>query len=168
MTWEQPVEADEVALERQLGRPMRGLVAVAARCACGAPAVVVTKPRLPDGTPFPTLYYLSLPSATREASRLEAAGKMVEYQQRLRADDEAMVAYREAHQRFLHSREQLGVVDEIAGISAGGMPDRVKCLHALMAHSLAVGKGENPVGDWALEDANWSLDVCQCSEGEVD
>ncbi|MDA8900968.1 DUF501 domain-containing protein, partial [Pontimonas sp.] len=56
----------------------------------------------------------------------------------------------------------LGHVDEIHGISAGGMPTRVKCLHTLMAHSLSVGPGVNPVGDWALADAAWSVSTCQC------
>ena len=135
---------------------------IAARCACGAPAVVVTEPRLPDGTPFPTLYYLSLPEATKEASRLEAAGKMTEYQARLDDDEAARALYAAAHESFLHTRELMGVVDEISGMSAGGMPNRVKCLHALMAHALAVGPGVNPVGDWALADSAWSLEECQC------
>jgi hypothetical protein len=30
------------------------------------------------------------------------------------------------------------------------MPDRVKCLHVLIAHSLAKGPGVNPLGDEAL------------------
>lgn len=167
MRWEEPTESDRASLERQLGRPMRGLVGIAARCACGAPAVVVTTPRLPDGTPFPTLYYLSLPSATREASRLEAASKMVDYQERLTDDALAQALYAKAHEDFLHTREAMGIVDEIAGISAGGMPHRVKCLHALMAHSLAEGPGVNPVGDWALADAQWSLEECECLEGET-
>lgn len=167
MTWDSPTEADYQALEKQLGRPMRGLVGIAARCACGAPAVVVTEPRLPDGTPFPTLYYMSLPEATKEASRLEAAGKMVEYQERLVEDPEAKALYEKAHESFLHTRTQLGVVDEIDGISAGGMPDRVKCLHSLMAHSLAVGTGVNPAGDWALADSSWSIDKCQCRPDDL-
>ena len=161
--WEPLVSADEAALEVQLGRPLRDALGVAARCACGAPAVVVTKPRLSDGTPFPTLYYLSLPSATKEASRLEAAGLMAEYQQRLAEDAAARDRYHRAHEEYLHTREQWGVVPEIEGISAGGMPERVKCLHALIAHALARGPGVNPAGDWALEDAKWSLGGCQCN-----
>jgi len=163
---EEPTPRDRDQLQAQLGRPMRGLVGIAARCACGAPAVVVTEPRLPDGTPFPTLYYLSLPEATKEASRLEAAGKMAEYQARLDDDEVARALYAQAHESFLHTRELMGVVDEISGISAGGMPNRVKCLHALMAHALAVGPGVTPVGDWALADSAWSLEECQCSPQE--
>jgi len=164
MAWEDPTEADRQALHQQLGRPMRGLHAIAARCVCGAPAVVVTLPRLDDGTPFPTLYYLSIPSGTKEASRLEAAGLMPGYEQRLREDEQAQAAYQRAHEDYLHKRDALGVVPEIEGISAGGMPTRVKCLHALIAHSLAEGPGVNPVGDWALADTDWSLEVCQCQQ----
>ena len=89
MAWETPTDIDHVELQRQLGRPMRGLHAIAARCVCGRPAVVVTRPRVDDGTPFPTLYYLSIPSGTKEASRLEAGGLMAQYEQRLADDDEA-------------------------------------------------------------------------------
>src|SRR4051812_49920489 len=71
---------------RQLGRPPRALVAVAHRCPCGQPDVVETAPRLEDGTPFPTLYYLTCPRATAAASRLEAAGRMREWQDELATD----------------------------------------------------------------------------------
>ena len=30
------------------------------------------------------------------------------------------------------------------------MPDRVKCLHVLVAHALVAGPGVNPLGDEAL------------------
>jgi hypothetical protein len=62
----------------------------------------------------------------------------------------------------LAEREALEHVGETAGISAGGMPTRVKCLHTLIAHSLSVGPGVNPVGDWALADTPWSIDSCHC------
>lgn len=162
MTWETAAVRDIEILERQLGRPMRGVHAIAARCACGDPAVVVTIPRVEDGAPFPTLYYLSLPEATKEASRLEAAGLMPLFEQRLADDSDARAAYQAAHEQYLHRREELGSVPEIEGISAGGMPTRVKCLHALMAHSLADGPGVNPVGDWALAESQWKVEVCRC------
>ena len=122
MVWEKPREGDLEALRQQLGRPMRGLHAVAARCVCGAPAVVVTPPRLDDGTPFPTLYYLALPSGTKEASRLEAAGLMPIYEQRLAEDDQARAAYQSAHEGYLHSRERLGVVPKLRGLVPGECP----------------------------------------------
>ena len=158
-------EADLVAVGRQLGRPARDVVRVAARCVCGAPTVVATRPRLADGTPFPTFYYLTHPAATAAASRLEAAGRMAEYQALL-ADDVAD-AYRRAHETYISDREAHGVVPEIAGISAGGMPDRVKCLHALVGHALAAGPGVNPIGDLALSELaaaerGWSPAVCVC------
>jgi hypothetical protein len=160
--WQKPTAEDIRVLSAQLGRPVRGVVGIGARCACGAPVVVVTAPRLDDDTPFPTLYYLSHPEANREASRLEAAGKMADYLERLHSEPEALERYREAHESFIHSRETIDVVEEIRGISAGGMPERVKCLHALIAHRLAVGPGTNPVGDWAYEDSAWKAEVCSC------
>lgn len=159
---EPPRGADVDVVSEQLGRPARDIVAVSARCVCGKPVVVVTRPRLADGTPFPTLYYLTQPAATQAASRLEAEGLMAVYQDRLQSDPESRERYRLSHESYIRDREGLEVVPEIAGISAGGMPDRVKCLHALMAHSLSVGAGVNPVGDWALADTPWSVDVCHC------
>jgi hypothetical protein len=159
---EKPTPHDIEVVSEQLGRPARDIVGIPARCVCGNPLVVATNPRLEDGTPFPTLYYLTQPAATQAASRLEAEGKMAEYQERLAEDENSMEAYRLAHESFLATRAQLGAIEEIDGISAGGMPTRVKCLHSLMAHSLSVGPGVNPVGDWALADTPWSKDVCSC------
>lgn len=154
--------ADIQVVSDQLGRPARDIVGITARCVCGNPVVVATRPRLHDGTPFPTLYYLTQTAATQAASRLEAAGLMAQYQQRLESDDQAKNSYLLAHQSYLSTRESIEHVEEIAGISAGGMPDRVKCLHALMAHSLSVGRGVNLVGDWALDDTPWSVETCHC------
>ncbi|MHC5797326.1 DUF501 domain-containing protein [Lacisediminihabitans sp. FW035] len=156
-----PTEADIDAVSRQLGRPARNVIGIAARCVCGNPTVVATRPRLDDGTPFPTLYYLSHPAATAAISTLEANGVMAELQQLL-ADEPIAAHYLAAHYAYLADREGLEVVEEIAGISAGGMPVRVKCLHALAGHSLAAGPGVNPIGDLALEQADWSPLVCQC------
>src|SRR4051794_652825 len=135
----------------QLGRPPRALVAVAHRCPCGQPDVVATAPRLEDGTPFPTLYYLTCPRATAAVSRLEGEGVMRTMQDRLAGDAALAGAYAAAHRDYLTRRERLGDVPEIAGVSAGGMPSRVKCLHVLVAHALAAGPGVNPLGDEALD-----------------
>jgi hypothetical protein len=142
--------ADESTVTAQLQRPARGVVGVAYRCPCGKPAVVVTRPRLADGTPFPTAYYLTCPRAVAACSSLESQGLMAEMNQRLSSDHDLAVAYRRAHERYLADREELDSVPEIAGISAGGMPDRVKCLHALVAHALSAGTGVNPLGDEAV------------------
>lgn len=153
---------DLAEVSRQLGRPARDIVEVAARCVCKRPIVVKTKPRLEDGTPFPTLYYLTQKSATAAVSSLEATGYMNELQKELLEDDKLSNAYNRAHQKYLAERSEIEEVDEIEGISAGGMPYRVKCLHALVAHSLAAGKGVNPIGDLALTRIEWSPKVCSC------
>ena len=124
------------------------MLAIAYRCPNGAPGVVKTLPRLPDSTPFPTLFYLTHPALTAAASRLESEGVMRQMSQRLADDPEVAAAYRRAHESYLAERdaiESLGTT-----FSGGGMPDRVKCLHVLMAHSLAKGRGVNPFGDEAL------------------
>lgn len=140
--------ADLDAVAAQLGRAPRGVIAVAYRCPNGEPAVVKTAPRLPDGTPFPTLYYLTHPALTAAASRLESAGVMAEMTERLRTDAELAAAYRAAHTSYLAERDAIEPLGTTT--SAGGMPERVKCLHVLIAHSLAVGRGVNPLGDEAL------------------
>jgi hypothetical protein len=158
-----PVSTRDIrTVSAQLGRPARDVVGIAARCVCGAPTVVSTAPRLNDGTPFPTFYYLTHPAATAAISALEATQVMNEYNDQLAGDDDLQQRYRAAHEAYLADRESIGVVDEIHGISAGGMPVRVKCLHALAGHSLAAGAGVNPIGDLALERSTWSPDVCQC------
>jgi len=155
-------QEDIAEVTRQLGRPARDILAIAARCVCGRPLVVKTKPRLDNGTPFPTLYYLTQPAATAAVSTLEASGYMVELQDLLQSDSEISAAYSAAHSQYLAEREAIEVVEEIKDFSAGGMPTRVKCLHALIGHSLAKGEGANPIGDLALKALQWSPEVCRC------
>jgi len=154
--------ADLAAVQQQLGRVPRGVAAVAHRCPCGHPDVLRTEPRLPDGTPFPTTFYATCPRLTGAISTLETSGLMREMTGRLRSDPELASAYTAAHEDYLRRRGELGDVAEIAGISAGGMPDRVKCLHVLVGHSLAVGPGVNPLGDEALEALGqwWAAGPC--------
>ena len=159
-----PTEADLAVVAAQLGRVPRGVVAVAARCVCGRPIVVRTAPRLPDGTPFPTTYYLTAPGAVAAVSRLEAGGLMRTMTERLAVEPELAAGPRRAHEDYLARRAELGAAEEIEGISAGGMPDRVKCLHVLVGHALARGPGVSPLGDetLALIADEWSPGVCRC------
>jgi hypothetical protein len=143
--------ADEAAFEAQLGRAPRSIHDIGHRCPCGNPDVVTTEPRLDDGTPFPTTFYLTCPRAASRIGTLEASGLMKEMQDRLSSDEELAAAYQAAHERYLQARTSIGEVAEIDGISAGGMPDRVKCLHVLAGQSLAQGRGVNPLGDEVLD-----------------
>ena len=158
-------QADAAFVATQLGRAPRALLSVAHRCPCGLPDVVETAPRLPDGTPFPTLYYLTCPRATAAISGLEAAGLMREMTARLDSG-RLRASYQQAHRDYLARRNaaarQAGVDPLPPGTqSAGGMPDRVKCLHALAAHELAA-PGTNPLGREALAAAGawWSRGPC--------
>ncbi len=142
-------EEDLAAVAAQLGRAPRGVRAVAHRCPCGLPSVLRTNPRLEDGTPFPTLYYLTCSRLCSRIGGLEADGVMREMTDRLAADDDLAEAYQRAHEAYLAERDAIESLG--TEVSAGGMPDRVKCLHVHVAHSLAAGPGVNPFGDEALE-----------------
>jgi uncharacterized protein len=158
-------------VEKQLGRPPRGVTAIAHYCPCRLPDVVQTAPRLPDGTPFPTLYYLTCPRASAAMSRLEAAGLMRDMTGRLAAEADLRHRYLAAHQDYVARRAEAaaraGVEPLPAGTqSAGGMPDRVKCLHALAAQELAV-PGSNPLGAEAVRAAGpwWEAGPCVSADG---
>ncbi|MGS1092436.1 DUF501 domain-containing protein [Corynebacterium sanguinis] len=141
-----PEDLDIVA--DQLGRAPRGVLEISYRTPDGQPAVVMTAPKLDDGTPFPTLYYLTDPRLTAEASRLEVAQVMKWMEQRLGEDAALARDYRAAHEHYLAKRnaiEDLGTT-----FSGGGMPDRVKCLHVLIAYALAEGPQHIRLGTEAV------------------
>lgn len=160
---------DVDVVHRQLGRFPRGMLAVGARCACGRPVAVITRPLLPGGIPFPTTCYLTGPSAVKAASHREAAGDMRELTARLETDEDLRVGYERADRLYKAFRHEIALMvgdgeDHVAAVSAGGMPTRVKCLHALVAQSLVMGPGVNPIGDLALESMRDEFDptVCRC------
>jgi hypothetical protein len=158
---------DVAAIAAQLGRVPRGLRAVAHRCPCGLPDVVETAPRLEDGSPFPTLFYLTCPRAASAIGTLEADGVMKEQTARLAEDPELAAGYQRAHEDYIARRDAIEVLEGFP--SAGGMPDRVKCLHVLVGHSLAAGPGVNPLGDEALAMLPewWRKGPCVCVPGAV-
>jgi hypothetical protein len=146
-----PTDADLAVIENQLGRTPRDVHAIAYRCPCGKPAVVETPPRLSNGEPFPTFYYATCPRLTSAISTLETTGMMGQMQARLETDAVLAGEYAAAHDDYIAARSALQIdVPEVENVSAGGMPNRVKCLHSLIAHSLSAGPGVNPLGDEAL------------------
>ncbi|MGW0661213.1 DUF501 domain-containing protein [Streptodolium elevatio] len=160
-------QQDVASVTAQLGRTPRGLRGVAHRCPCALPDVVETAPRLEDGSPFPTMYYLTCPRAASAIGTLESDGLMREMNERLAADADLAARYRAAHEDYIRRRDAIEV---LAGFpSAGGMPDRVKCLHVLVAHSLAAGPGVNPLGDQALAALPewWKKGPCVAPDGST-
>ena len=83
-----PTDQDIRVLSAQLGRTVRDVIEIPARCVCGNPLVAATAPRLSNGSPFPTAFYLAHPAITAAASRLEAGGLMYEMTDALAADTE--------------------------------------------------------------------------------
>ncbi len=140
--------------ERQLGRPLRGDIRVASRCPHGVVQVIATPPLLPDGTPFPTLYWLTCPLLQRSVSRLEGGDFRDRLRGRMEGDPALVEGLRRAEREYAEERarwaERMGVLERcrryfsrregVGGTAQGGM----KCLHAHLAHFLAGGK--NPVG----------------------
>lgn len=145
-----PLAEPEAALAGEMiGRPPRGRPAPAVRCRWGLPAVLRVDPQLGDGTPFPTTFWLACPLANRRVGTLEAGGMMVALNRRLADEPDLAAAYAAAHARYVAFRDQLGPA--VPGDpSAGGMPGRVKCLHALYGHHLATD--DNPVGRLVAEE----------------
>ena len=151
-----PTDQDIRVLSAQLGRPVRDVIEIPARCVYGSP--------------FPTVFYLAHPAITAAASRLEAGGLMYEMTDALADDTELASRYTLAHENYLAERERIRLISgtdevpEIENISAGGMPTRVKCLHAVIGHTLAVGRGINPMGDWGLDEIAdwWTPQICAC------
>jgi len=120
------------------------------RCGFGLPTVARVDPRLEDGTPFPTVFWLACPLLRSQVGRLEADHAMVGLNQRLEREPELAEAYAAGSQRYTSFRDALGA--PLPGNpSAGGMPGHIKCLHVHAAHHLATG--DNPVGAWTIRQA---------------
>jgi uncharacterized protein len=149
---------DERVVEAQLGRPLRGRWAVAHRCHLGVPTVIESHPRLDDGSPFPTTFWLTCPLLAKRVSRLESEGYMRHVSERLARDAswrERLGRSLDRYRRRRDSRESLGD----APVPGGG-PERVKCLHAHLAQQLA--DPPNPVGAVTLAQTGWPDCVQRC------
>lgn len=138
---------DREVVEVQIGRPLRAESEVVARCHLGLPVVVRVPPHLDDGTPFPTLYWLTCPLATTRIGRLEGAGGVKRMESKATADPEFAAGLEQAHASYAAERDELVSEDDAPRPSGGvgGAADGVKCLHAHYAHHVA--GGENPVGE---------------------
>lgn len=160
-------DVDKDMVYRQLGRFPRGMVSVGTRCVCGRPLAVITRPCLEDGTPFPTTFYLTSPEAVKAVSHIEAEGFMRECNELLKNDANIAEQYAKAHEIYKLFRHNLAIrlsdsEEHISDVSAGGMPVRVKCLHAILAQTLVMGSGINPIGDMVLARISSEFDPCVC------
>lgn len=151
-------EEDRI-VSAQLGRPTRGRWAVATRCHLGLPTVIENHPRLEDGEPFPTLFWLTCPVLVKRVSRQEAEGRMKAISDSLTAEAGLTQRLAAALERYAAHRAEHEVI-EVTGAPPGGGPDRVKCLHAHTAHELA--GGNNPIGALALAEAGFPECVTPC------
>ncbi|MEA1903908.1 MAG: DUF501 domain-containing protein [Actinomycetota bacterium] len=151
---------DRVVIEAQIGRPLRAESEVISRCHLDLPVVVRVPPLLVDGTPFPTLYWLTCPLAVTRIGRLEGTGGVKRMEAKADADSGFGAGLEEAHRSYEEERNALlpsGASPAPSG-GVGGARTGVKCLHAHYAHSRSGGK--NPVGGLVQE---W-IEPLDCSE----
>jgi uncharacterized protein len=149
---------DAIDVQAQLGRPVRGRWAVARRCHLGIPMVIENHPRLDDGSPFPTLFWLTCPILVKRASRLESAGSMAQINDVLAKDPALRSRVAESLEKLQSRRDAYEMLEEAS--PPGGGPERVKCLHAHLAQQLAAPP--NPVGALTLAAAGWPDCVAPC------
>jgi len=143
-------QREEAVLSAQIGRPSRAPSATVHRCVFGLPTVARVAPRLQDGTPFPTVFWLSCPVLSARVGTLEGSGAMAEITERLEADPAFQAQHEAAQDRYRALRDELGGGQKLPGDPyAGGGPRHVKCLHVHVGHTLATNDG--PVGAWALD-----------------
>ena len=121
--------------------------------------VIENHPRLDDGAPFPTTFWLTCPVLVKRVGGLEATGWMNEVNDRLGRDDPLHERVVRALDRYRARRDAHEVIED-SGSPPGGGPDRVKCAHAHAAHELA--GGHNPVGAAALAAAGYPDCVAPC------
>ena len=149
---------DRAIVERQLGRRPRAFRRVVARCPFGRPAVAEQSPFDENGNPFPTTFWLTCPHLVAAVSRLEAAGGVERWSERVRRDRGLAASLKEATAEQQRLRPELPV--GIGGSSRGGS---LKCLHAHAAFALARPGYE--LGDHILAEVPklWPQERC-CSD----
>jgi hypothetical protein len=157
---------------RQLGRTPRAFRRVAVRCPWGLPAVTEQDPYAPDGTPFPTTYYLTCRHLVAAVSRLEASGGVERWSAAVAHDPELRRDLRKASARQADLRTKLadgrtgrdGGASLLTGIGGSRAPEQLKCLHAHVAFALAVPGYELGMRMLAEIDEPWPSAGC-CSAG---
>lgn len=135
---------------------------MAIRCHLGVPMVIENHPRLPDGAPFPTLFWLTCPILVKRVSRLESTGWMSLLNDRLGEDEQLRGRYEESITKLRERRDAHELIED-SGSPPGGGSDRVKCLHAHMATHL--GQGGHPIGALTLAETGWPDCRTACVSG---
>ncbi|MFA5843958.1 MAG: DUF501 domain-containing protein [Coriobacteriia bacterium] len=144
------MSCDETVVAAQLGRRPRGSWRVASRCPHGNPSVIATAPRLKEGEPFPTTFWLTCPDMVAAVGALESAGGVAEWASRLAHDPSLARRALEADEEYRRIRDAEGGVPGPKDVGTAGQRDplRTKCLHAHVAAALA--GISDPVGEAVL------------------
>ncbi len=139
-------DRDHEVVSKQLGRPPRGRFRVVVRDESGVPRVIENYPLLNDGTPMPTLYWLTDVELIKRVGRIESHGGVDAAEADV--DEHELAA---AHARYAQSRTALlsekdRLTTALPSGGVGGTRTGVKCLHAHFANALA--GNADPVGEW--------------------
>ena len=160
--------SDRAVVAVQIGRPPRSTIDVVARCHLGLPVVIAVPPRLDDGTPFPTRYWLTCPLAVRRIGRREAIGGVRAAEERIDQDPVLAARHRAATERYAAERDSHLAPTNTAPRPSGGIGGAragVKCLHAQYADHAA--GNDNPTGEWVAPHVE-PLDCLQPCVVDVD
>jgi exopolyphosphatase/guanosine-5'-triphosphate,3'-diphosphate pyrophosphatase len=137
--------SDLPIVREQLGRDPTTPFTVVARCPGEDPLVIRDDPVDAEGHPFPTLFWLTCPTAVKAVSRLEADGWIKRFNHRAQTDPSFADALAAAHQEYARERSR-GFPQALTWGGVGGAKRGLKCLHAHYANHLA--GGADPVGVW--------------------
>lgn len=138
-------------IKKQLNREPRGYIGVGSYCQCGAPNVIKSKPFL-NNCIFPTFLYITCKKLNQQIGKLESTGYMKYLNNELYNNALLQTQYQLSYEHYIDKRNEFGIIFNNPGV--GGMPNTIKCLHALVAYSLTYGKGINCIGDKCIKKLN--------------
>ena len=152
---------EKQTVEIQLNRKVRSNINVVAKCHFDLPVVVDVPKNLDDGTPFPTMYWLTCPMYVKKVSTLESNGMVKNLDKQLVENKKLNKLWRKRQKSYENERNKkyknlTNTISPIGGV--GGTTKSIKCLHSHLADELV--SGENVIGKVVLE----SVGGCNCIE----
>ena len=142
---------DSKIVEQQIGRKLRTDSEVSCRCHFNIPAVIKVPPKLDDGTPFPTTYWLTCPMYNKKIGSLESHGLIKELDKEIINNPELKKQWKSRQISYEQERERLETKDmgPKASGGVGGATESIKCLHSHTADELSTG--QNVIGKIVIE-----------------
>ena len=152
---------EKKTVEVQLNRNLRSDVNVVAKCHFDLPVVVDVPKNLDDGTPFPTMFWLTCPMYVKKVSTLESHGMVKELDKQLQSNKKLNELWSKRQKSYEEERNKkyknsMNLISPDGGV--GGTLKSIKCLHSHLADELVTGL--NTIGQIVLE----NVGGCNCNE----